>query len=364
MGHRNKILFLVNGDYKSAFGIRTRGLTSNFSVFKIKIVYRHNKIASIFKFIIQALIYKPDIIYLMNIASSGAIACLALKIFFNKSFVADTGDVTYELFKVAGSGKIVCFLAKIIEDYVLRLSNIIIVRGRYLKSYLEKRGYKNIYYIPEGVDISKFKPMDVTRLKKKIAPENELVIGVLGKLVWVRTLDLCYGWDIVEALNIMKDKPIKAVIIGDGDGKERLEKRAKEYGISGKIVFVGWLVVDKLSEYINVMDVCLSTQTNDVIGWTRTAAKLPLYLACGKYILATDVGEAHHILPDKMRLYYNGKKDLGYPKRLVKALQEILSNKKLLEEGIKNREIALQNFDYRMLSKKLENILLSNYPMS
>ncbi len=355
----HKILFLVNGDYKGTYGIRARGLVCNFSHFKVEILYRKNKIISIFYFVIKALAYKPDIIYLMNIGLSGSIACLFLRIFCKKIFVADTGDANYELFKAMGKSKIVCMSVKVMEDYVLRLSQAIMARSRHLKDYLENKGYKNIYYIPDGVDTTAFRPLDPTKLKNRMAAADELIIGILGRLAWSKPLSFCYGWELVETLNIIKDKPVKGIIIGDGDGKKILERQAKKYGISDKVIFTGWLPIDSLPEYINAMDICLSTQTNDTVGQARTTGKLPLYLACGKYVLATDVGDAKEILPEKMRLYYKGKKDLEYPKRLSAAIEEILSNRELLKQGIQNRDVALREFDYRILSKKAEDILLN-----
>ena len=115
---------------------------------------------------------------------------------------------------------------------------------------------------------------------------------------------------------------------------------------------------ENLPEYVNAMDICLSTQTDDIIGWMRTTAKLPLYLAAGRYVLATDVGEAHYLLPSKMLISYNGSKDDGYPLRLAEKIRGILDNRNELSYGIENRNIAIENFDYKVLSKQLENSIL------
>jgi hypothetical protein len=40
-----------------------------------------------------------------------------------------------------------------------------------------------------------------------------------------------------------------------------------------------------------------SYQTGDLAGWVRTTGKLPLVLGVGRGVLATDVGEAHFVLP-------------------------------------------------------------------
>ena len=168
---------------------------------------------------------------------------------------------------------------------------------------------------------------------------------------------MCYGWDLIEAVRILRNNPVKAIIIGSGSGEKFLKAKAKEYGIAEKVIFIKRIPYEELPEYINTIDICLSTQSNDINGWVRVTGKLPLYLACARYILSTDVGEAHYVLPQKMLLPFNGNKDLEYPKRLAETIQRLLSNRRLLEEASKNREIALENFDYRKLSEKLENIL-------
>lgn len=352
-----KILILVNGRERGYFGIRARGLVKYFDNIEYKILYRKRKLYSLFRFLIYSLAYKSSLIYVINISYSGIIAALLAKFLSGKKLIIETGDINYELFKTIGRAPLICLLERALEYLSLMSSDVIITRGKYFKEYLENKGCKNVYYIPDGVDVSKFRPMQMSGLKKRIAPNNELVIGIVGSLTWSKQLNLCYGWDLIEMLNIMKDKPIKGVIIGDGNGRKNLEQKVKKHGIDNKIIFTGWLAYEKLPEYINIMDICLSTQTNDVVGWMRTTGKLPLYLACGKYILATDVGGAHYILPPNMRLQYNGKKDSGYPQRLVRAINEILANRELLKQGAKNRDIALENFDYKKLSKRLETIL-------
>ena len=68
--------------------------------------------------------------------------------------------------------------------------------------------------------------------------------------------------------------------------------------------------VNRLEENLGALDVVLSTQSNDVVGQVRTTGKLPLYMANGRFILATDVGEASLVLPDAwLRVTRTG--DLG-----------------------------------------------------
>ncbi|MFH0731785.1 MAG: glycosyltransferase [Candidatus Omnitrophota bacterium] len=355
---KQNVLILVNSSDDGPFGIRAKGMVRYFENIDYKILYRKSKLSSMFRFLLSALTGRERVIYVINVAYSGIIAGLAAKLFLRKKLIIDIGDINYKLFKLIGKNFFICFLERALEYLALSCSDII-VRGKYFKDYLEARGYENVYYIPDGVDVDKFRPLDVSALKKKLAPNNELIVGIVGSLIWVKTLDLCYGWDLVEMLNILKKEHIRGVIIGDGTGKKKLEQRVKEYGIEDKVLFTGWLPYYKLPEYINSFDVCLSLQTNNLIGWLRTTAKLPLYLSCGKYVLATDVGGAHWLLLPHMRLEYRGERDFEYPERLARAVREILSDRSLLESASKNRDIALKNFDYRNLSRKLQGILVN-----
>src|SRR5581483_5840630 len=128
------------------------------------------------------------------------------------------------------------------------------------------------------------------------------------------------GWDLIEALRLPRDKPVKGIIIGDGSGISRLKARCKQYEIEDKVVFLGFVPYDDLPLYLSMIDVCLSTQTNDIVGQVRTTGKLPLYLASGRYILASDVGEAALVLDHQMLVPYNGVKDQSYPVKLAERI--------------------------------------------
>ena len=70
-------------------------------------------------------------------------------------------------------------------------------------------------------------------------------------------------------------------------------------------MFAGRRPLTELPALLAACDICLSTQTNDVPGNVRTTGKLPLYLACGRYILASNVGEAARVLPPEMLVPYD-----------------------------------------------------------
>src|SRR5205814_9698643 len=115
--------------------------------------------------------------------------------------------------------------------------------------------------------------------------------------------------------------------------------------------------MSELPSLINACDVCLSTQTNDVPGNVRTTGKLPLYLACGRYVLASRVGEAARVLPADMLVPYDGTVDRGYPARLAERIRELIGDRVRLRLGTAGVAIARNHFDYDRLATRVESVL-------
>ena len=294
----------------------------------------------------------------MDTAYTGVLAgCIARKMLDCK-LITDTGDVACELAKSTGrySAKQLA-LIHWIEQLAMNQSDALVVRGSHHKLWLEQQGIYSATFVPDGVDTSVIKPMDTTTSKAELGLDKSLVVGLVGTMAWSKHHQMCYGWDIVEALAFLKDAPVKALLVGDGDGRSVLEQRAEQLGISDRIVFTGQLPYEQLPQYISAMDVCISTQSNDLVGMVRTTGKLPLYLAYGRYVIATDVGEARRVLPGVgWLLPYEGVRDDRHPARLADHLKLLLAEPGRLQVTTAARDVAQKNFDYKLLANRVERL--------
>jgi glycosyltransferase involved in cell wall biosynthesis len=359
---RLKLIFLVNGSQSSASGIRAQMFAQRLPAeWDISIEYRTaSKLKSILHFVRAALQCKPDIIYVVDTAYSGVLASNMSKPLLGSKVITDTGDVTYALGLSEGIySRTQLSLIYWIEQIAMR-SDAIVVRGSYHKEWLQTQGRNNATFVPDGVDMATILPVHGTLLRTELGLGDDLVVGLLGTMYWSKQHQMCYGWDIVEAMALLKNEPIKALLVGDGDGRVILEKRAQELGVSDQIVFTGYVPFEQLSQYICAMDVCVSTQSNDLVGMVRTTGKLPLYLAYGKYVIATDVGEAQKVLPSiGCLLPYQGVRDDAHPTRMAEHLRYLLQNPQLLKIEEKARQVAQENFDYDLLADRIKNLCLS-----
>ncbi|UCG34877.1 MAG: glycosyltransferase [Candidatus Omnitrophota bacterium] len=356
------VLFIVNQSVNSTCGRRIRNFTKYFhNTIDYKILYRDNKnkIKSTFCFIYEIIKYKPKIVYVEQIAYSGCIAAILAKLFLRVKYIFCVSDAYAELIKTHHNMLIV-FFAKIVEKWWLNSADFLLTCNPLHASLLKRKEKKYIVdYIEHGVDINAFKSSKEKNLCYQLGLKDCLVVGVVGSLKWSKRYRFCYGWDIVEALRYLKDLNIKALIIGSGSGSPHLKEVVKEYDLQEKVIFTGAVPYEQIAKYINCMDVCVSTQSNDLVGYVRCPTKLSEYMACGKYIISTNVGYAT-LYGDKVGtlLPYKDVKDNSYPRRLAEHIRHLYFNRGLLQKGQNGREIAEEKLDNRVLSKKLETILL------
>jgi glycosyltransferase involved in cell wall biosynthesis len=361
---RPKLAILVNGDSGGALGIRARSFADRLrDEFSSVIACRHtNKILAILGFFLQLLRERPDLVYVVDAGYSGVLASALYRLILRCRVVVDTGDAIFELARLTGSrGRMGLTLTRILEELSFRISDLVVVRSHPHQQLLLRRGIR-AEVIPDGVDTVQFHVRDEPELRRSLAFEGFTVIGLVGSLIWSDRWQMCYGWDLVEAIGLLRDHPVKGLVIGDGSGLARLKTRCVELGIDDRVVFAGRVPYDSLPSWINLMDIGLSTQTNDAAGQVRTSGKLPLYLACGRFVLASEVGEAASVLPSRMLIPYRGTRDHRYPERLAAHVESLLHSPHLLRDRGASSGIAKRQFDYDVLAAKLRRILRQLLP--
>jgi hypothetical protein len=108
------------------------------------------------------------------------------------------------------------------------------------------------------------------------------------------------------------------------------------------------------------MDICLLPQSDDIVGWVRTTGKLPLYLACNRYVLASDVGEASWILRELDPNMLHRPFPLGspqYAEEIASRLRMLLQTPSLWEKAQYGITVAREHFEYAMLARRVCNLL-------
>ncbi|KIE05216.1 Glycosyltransferase [Candidatus Jidaibacter acanthamoeba] len=126
-------------------------------------------------------------------------------------------------------------------------SKAIITVAEDLNEKIKQMGYKNVFTIPNMVEINDD--------NKFIVPQfyNPPIIGAVGRFVKKKGFDV-----FLKALSLLEQKKVefKAIIGGEGEERENLEKMVRTLQLSDKVKFIGW-VEDKESFYKSIDIFCL-----------------------------------------------------------------------------------------------------------
>ena len=354
-----RIVMLIHGGPHSIEAARAQGIAQSYPASQIHFLFRGPSRAETAKEWSRKIgELRPDLLYVLNTALPGALLALRWKA-RGIPFILDTGDVIYEMARCAGTEpRWKLPLLKTAESLAQRQARAVVVRGTRHLEHLRKLGLPRVHLLRDGY--MPHPPTDETRLaglREKHGLNGFFVPGVMGSLVRSPRLNICYGWDLIEALGKLRDLPAKALVIGDGPGQGWLQEKAARLGVAERVVFCGRIPYSDVPAYLRLMDAALSTQTNNLPGQVRTTGKLPEYMAAERFILASRVGEAAILLPEIMLLDFEGEADAAYPARLAARIRQLQGNPSLLEARRALPALAEKHCSYPVLSEQFRTIV-------
>jgi hypothetical protein len=134
-----------------------------------------------------------------------------------------------------------------------------------------------------------------SKVRKRLGiPEDALVMGIAGALIWNRRVGYCYGAELVRAAALVRRPNFCVLIVGDGTGKKRLEQMAGEE--AGRTVFfTGRVPQSELPDYFAAMDVSSLPQSVDSVGNFRYTTKLSEYLAARLPVVTGQISFAYDL---------------------------------------------------------------------
>ena len=205
--------------------------------------------------------------------------------------------------------------------YTLRRADKIIAVCQALKDQMIELGIaeQKIKVIPNGVDITKFFPVDQTEARKQLnLPLDRKIILSVGHLIERKGFHF-----IIDALSVIKKENKLAalpllVIVGEGEYRPILEKQIRDLNLDSDIMLIGAKPHDQLNIWYNSCDIyCLASSRE---GWPNVLLEA---LACGKPVVATEVWGVSEVIKSKD---YGILVDLQDPVKLANSLCEALKS--------------------------------------
>lgn len=105
----------------------------------------------------------------------------------------------------------------------------------YSAQELDRRGFQ---FIPNGIDAERFwfDPMERETVRRELGLDGKFVIGHVGRLCYQKNQSFLL--DVL--VELLKRKPeAMLLLVGEGEDKPMLERKAQELGIVGKVLFYG-----------------------------------------------------------------------------------------------------------------------------
>lgn len=204
------------------------------------------------------------------------------------------GPFFYEA-KVERKSMVLSRLARRLEIKSYRECDVLVCVSESLKDIVVREAEvrpEKVVVLPNGVDTTRFNPEghEPKRLSEK------LTVGFVGTLLAWQGLGL-----LLEAIGDLKSEGIELYLIIVGDGPERgdLEGRARRFGISENVSFVGWAQWQEVPRLISGFDVGYSGQIQMQVGkMYHSPLKMYEYMAMAKPVLASAFEDARRSLGD------------------------------------------------------------------
>jgi len=183
---------------------------------------------------------------------------------------------------------------------------------------------ENIFPAHVGADLDRFRP-DLGRkgdIKRKYGVNGYLVL-YLGQLHGAQYAEL-----FIKSVKIIAGyrQDITFMVVGDGYRAAELKDISKALNVEKHLIFTGSINHDEVPYYINDADICVASFEENNITLCKSPLKIVEYLACGKPIVASNVGEVRNMVGGVGILVEPGDVD-----SLAKGISFLLDDKNLRE---------------------------------
>jgi glycosyltransferase involved in cell wall biosynthesis len=241
---------------------------------------RRSKPRSSAALLLRLLRERPDLVVMEGTGWGGGVALMAARLVRRTPYVVSSGDAVGPYLGLISP--FFRFPGRLYERVLYRLAAGYIGWSPYLVGRALAMG------APKGMTAAHWSPSvpaedERRRLRAAVRreleiPESALVVGLVGALTWSRQRSYCYGLELVRAALRTSRGDLRILVVGDGDGRARLETLAgKELG--RRILLPGAVPRERVVAMLCAMDVGSLPQSVDEVGSVRYTTKLSEYLA-------------------------------------------------------------------------------------
>lgn len=266
----------------------------------------------------------------------------------------DIGFFTFFLIKIIkkpyviwAQGSDVYFQSKVkrlLIKIILKNAQAVIALTDDMKNHLKNIYERDIFIIPNGIDLSKFENLSKDYFYIKFGIEKNIKI-----ILYVGTFRVVKGLKyLIEAMKIVKDNEKKLIIIGHGAEKEDLENQVKNFKLDNCVKFIGKTPNQEVFRYMASSDVFVLPSLSDGFPIVTLEA-----MASGLPIIATKVRGLPEIIKDGQNGFLVEPRN---PEQIAEKVLLLLNDEDLRVRISNNNLKEVKKYDWKTVIDKLENV--------
>ncbi len=206
----------------------------------------------------------------------------------------------------------------------------------------------DIRVVPTGIELDRFASSNFSEIDKKMLreklgiKEETFVYAYIGRTSSEKNIGV-----ILRAFSKMQNKDnCLLLIVGGGPQQQMLEEYAKELKIDNQTKFTGFIPLEEIPLYYQIVNVFVNASVSETQGLTyieALASSLPV-------LVQKDLCLENVILDYYNGIYFDGEAEL------VQKMEEILKAPSTLQNIVANTALSVDQFSKQNYCKKIEAI--------
>jgi glycosyltransferase involved in cell wall biosynthesis len=180
--------------------------------------------------------------------------------------------------------------------------------------------------------------------------DGPLRVGYVGRLASEKGVDT-----LLEAVSLLGDVELRAVIAGEGPDREALERQARELRIEDRLEWTGYVPHDRIEEVYRRLDLVV-VPSRTVPNWTEQFGRVVIEaLAAGAAVVTSDSGELPTLVAETRGGWTFPEGDAG---QLAAAIRSsALDRAKLRETAARGRAAVGERYAPDVVARQFVDVV-------